>query len=462
MADIVLATINARYSHAALGLRYLKANLGELSDAATIVEFTLETRIEIMAERILALDPVIVGIGVYIWNVDESTRLVGILRTLAPHVRIVLGGPEVSHEAQTQRICSLADHVISGAAEVEFTQLSRQLLAHHHGTGHRPLTKFITGGSAAPRELHLPYSLYTDEDIAHRNLYVEASRGCPFTCEFCLSALDKTAVPFDLDAFLNELDRLWQRGARRFKFVDRTFNLRIDTSRSILQFFLELLARDPLRPTFAHFELVPDHLPDRLRELIQQFPPDSLQFEIGIQTFNPEVQRLISRRQDNDKACANIAWLARETHAHLHVDLIVGLPGEDMDSFAAGFNRLVALGPQDIQVGILKRLRGAPIARHTQAFQMRYNPDPPYNVLATDRITFSQMQSLARFARYWDLVGNGDRFRAQRAELLADDPFARFMAFSQWLYARTDSTWRIAADRLTALLEQWLNETASA
>jgi radical SAM superfamily enzyme YgiQ (UPF0313 family) len=456
---IVLATINARYSHAALGLRYLKANLEELADEAVITEFTLETRIEVMAERILALEPVVLGLGIYIWNVDASTRLVSMLCTLAPQLLIVLGGPEVSHEAQGQRICAMAHHVISGSAEAEFTHLCRQLLKHRKGEGHRPLNKFVIGGAAGPRELRLPYSLYTDEDIAHRNLYVEASRGCPFTCEFCLSALDKTAVPFDLDAFLLELDALWQRGARRFKFVDRTFNLRIENSRTILQFFLDRLERDPARPTFAHFELVPDHLPERLRELIQRFPPGALQFEIGIQTFNPEVQRLISRRQDNEKAADNIAWLAHETHAHLHVDLIAGLPGEDIASFATGFNRLVALGPQDIQVGILKRLRGAPIARHTETFQMLYNPEPPYNVLATDRISFRDMQALSRFARYWDLVGNADRFRNRRAQLLADDAFGRFMAFSDWLYANTDSTWRIAADRLSGLLDRWLSES---
>jgi radical SAM superfamily enzyme YgiQ (UPF0313 family) len=458
VAAIVLATINARYSHAALGLRYLKANLAELAAETVITEFTLETRIEVMAERILAHEPTVLGLGIYIWNVDISTRLVAMLRTLAPQLLIVLGGPEVSHEAQSQRICAMAHHVISGSAETEFTQLCRQLLKYRKGEGHRPLNKFVVGGAAGPRDLRLPYELYTDEDIAHRNLYVEASRGCPFTCEFCLSALDKTAVAFDLDAFLVELDRLWQRGARRFKFVDRTFNLRIDNSRAILQFFLDRLTLDPDRPTFAHFELVPDHLPERLRELIQRFPPDTLQFEIGIQTFNPAVQTLISRRQNNEKAADNIAWLAQETHAHLHIDLIAGLPGEDIASFAEGFNKLVALGPQDIQVGILKRLRGAPIARHTEAFQMLYNPEPPYNVLATDRIPFKDMQALARFARYWDLVGNADRFRSRRAELLAHDPFARFMAFSEWLYANTDSTWRIAADRLAGLLDRWLLE----
>ncbi len=456
MADIVLATLNARYSHASLGLRYLLANLGPLRERAAILEFVIGARSESIAETILAARPRILGLGVYIWNVEETTRLVAILRRLAPTLRIVLGGPEVSHETADQAICRIADHVITGMAEAEFAALCAQTLAWQAGHGPRPLTHLIAGGSLEPAQVALPYELYSDEDIAHRNLYVEASRGCPYKCEFCLSALDRTAVPFERQPLLAALDRLYQRGARRFRFVDRTFNLRIDASLAILQFFLDRNEASPDDPCFAHFELVPDHLPDRLRTLIQRFPDGTLQFEIGIQSWEPTVQALISRRQDNERAEQNIAWLAQHTRAHLHVDLIAGLPGETLESFGRGFDRLHALGPQDIQVGILKRLRGAPIARHTQAFDMRYNPAPPYNVLATRDITFPDMQRLSRFARYWDLLGNSGRFSDRLPVLLGTSPFKRFMAFSDWLYTRTDSTWRLAPERLGKLLDEWL------
>ena len=456
MAEIVLATLNARYSHASLGLRYLHANLGELRDRAEIIEFVIGARTESMAETILSREPRLLGLGVYIWNVEETTRLVALLKRLAPELRIVLGGPEVSHEVSEQPICRMADHVITGMAEHEFAELCRQTLAWKAGRAPRPLTHVITGGRLEPADITMPYALYDDRDIAHRHLYVEASRGCPYRCEFCLSALDRTALPFPLERLLDELAALHQRGARRFRFVDRTFNLRIDTSLAILAFFLERIEARPDDPCFAHFELVPDHLPERLRDILPRFPAGTLQFEIGIQSWNTEVQALISRRQNNVKAEENLRWLREHTRANLHVDLIAGLPGETIESFGAGFDRLVALNPQEIQVGILKRLRGAPISRHTEAFDLRFNPSPPYNVVATRDIPFPDMQRLARFARYWELIGNSGRFSERLPRLLGAQPFDRFLAFSDWIYARTDSTWRFSPDRLGQLIDAWL------
>ena len=443
MPAIVLATLNARHAHASLGLRCLRANLGELRDEAEILEFVVGSRAEEVVERILARCPRIVGLGVYIWNVEETTRVVGLLKAVAPEVTVVVGGPEVSHEVEAQPICRAADYVVTGWGDVTFSGLARQILR-----GPRPLAKVHTGAQPPLATIALPYGEFTDEDLRHRNVYVEASRGCPFRCEFCLSALDRTAWPFPLEPLLAQLRRLYARGARQFKFVDRTFNLKVETSLAILQFFLDRIDADPADPPFAHFELIPDHLPGRLKDAIARFPPGTLQLEIGIQTFNEEVQRLISRRQDNAAAEANLRWLREHSNAHLHVDLIAGLPGEDMASLASGFDRLVALRPHEIQFGILKRLRGAPIARHTEAYGLRFNPQPPYNVLATDRIDFPTMQRLARFARYWDLVANSGRFARTLPLLLGDSPFASFLALADALYAATGTTQAIAVERL--------------
>jgi radical SAM superfamily enzyme YgiQ (UPF0313 family) len=449
---ILLSTLNARYTHASLGLRYLLANMGELQGVTRLQEFVIGAKTADVVERLLAHSPRIIGFGVYIWNVEETTRVVALLKRVAPQVTIVLGGPEVSYEPQEQQIVQLADYLVTGWGDITFPQLCRQIL-----NGPKPLMKIHAGVQPPLDDIALPYGLYTDQDIAHRTLYVEASRGCPFKCEFCLSSLDKTAWPFDLDKFLAELESLHARGARLFKFVDRTFNLNIKSSLRIMQFFLDKLATHPEDPVFAHFEVVPDHLPDALKEAIRKFPPGTLQFEIGIQSFNPEVQTTISRKQNNDKSADNIRWLREHSHAHLHVDLIAGLPGEDIASFAQGFDRLVALAPHEIQFGILKRLRGTPIIRHTEAFGLVFDPYPPYSILATDRIDFAAMQRLVRFARYWDLVANSGRFANTLPAILGDAPFANFMALSDWLYANTDATHRIALDKLAALVARWLN-----
>jgi len=442
MSEIILATLNARYIHSALGLRYLYANLGPaLRERAVLREFTLHQRPQDIAEDLLAEQPRIIGLGVYIWNVAQTTELAGLLKRLRPDIALVLGGPEVSYEAEQQAIVALADFVIQGPGERAFARLCQDYLHQ------RPLpNKFIIGDPQLPA--HLPYQYYTDEDLAHRILYVEASRGCPFRCEFCLSALDKTAQAFALEDFLAALDALWARGARQFKFVDRTFNLNIAHCEQILDFFLARLEAG----LFLHFELIPDRLPAALLSRIRRFPPGTLQFEIGIQTFTPAVQARISRRQDSTKTEANLRLL-RE-YAHLHTDLIIGLPGETLPEIAAGFNRLVSLQPHEIQVGILKRLRGAPIARHEQAFAMRYNPAPPYNILATLELDFFVIQRLTRFARYWDLVANSGHFVHTTALLLGEHPFERFLALSDWLYAHTGQTHRIALDRLFTLIWQ--------
>jgi hypothetical protein len=303
----------------------------------------------------------------------------------------------------------------------------------------------IPGEQPGLTDIALPYAEFSDDDLAHRLLYVEASRGCPFKCEFCLSSLDKTAWAFEPERFLAALAVLYQRGARNFKFVDRTFNLKIDNSLTILAFFLERLSPD----LFLHFEVIPDHLPERLKEMIARFPPGVLQFEVGIQTFNPDVQQIISRRQDNTKTCENLSWLVTHSHAHLHTDLIFGLPGETLASFAAGFDRLFALGPDEIQLGVLKRLRGTPIVRHTASYGMVYAADAPYTVVQTQDVDVPTMQRFIRLARYWDLIANSGRFPQTLPILLAGpSPFAAFLAFADWLWGRTGQTSRLTPEML--------------
>ncbi len=451
MPDIVLATLNARYLHASFGLRCLRANLGGLRERSALAEFTISQRPLEIAGTLLALQPRILGLGVYIWNAALSTDLVALLKRLRPGLTIVLGGPEVSHECERQEIVRLADHVITGEADLVFQDACRQILS-----GCPPAAKIIPAPPPDVAQLVLPYDEYTDEDIAHRLVYVEASRGCPFSCEFCLSSLDVPVRAFPIDSFLAAMDRLLARGVRHFKFVDRTFNLDDGNARRILEFFL---ARMP-PGLFLHFEMIPDRLPEGLRERIARFPPGTLQFEIGVQTFNPGVAAAIRRRQDLARLEDNFRFLREHTGVHVHADLIAGLPGETLESFAAGFDRLVGLGPQEIQVGLLKRLRGTPIGRHDEAWQMVYSPLPPYELLQNRLIDFATMQRVRRFARCWDLVGNSGRFVTVLPEFWAGgaSPFAEFMGFSDWLHAREGRLHGIALPHLMEQVFFWLTQ----
>jgi radical SAM superfamily enzyme YgiQ (UPF0313 family) len=455
MPEIVLATLNAKYIHASFGLRYLFANLGELQPRAAIVEFDINQRPLELAEVLLARAPKIIGLGVYIWNVSETTEVVAILKRVRPEIKIILGGPEVSFETEGQEIVRLADHVITGEADLKFAEVCQELLRDKPLAmrGIEGLPKIIPAGLPDFSRLMLPYEWYTDADLAHRIVYVEASRGCPFTCEFCLSSLDIPVRAVPLEPFLGAMQKLLDRGLKQFKFVDRTFNLNVATSRTVLEFFL---ARH--RPgNFYHFEMIPDRLPAELREVIAQFPPGSLQFEVGVQTFNPEVGRHISRRQDYQRLADNFAFLRQSTRVHLHADLIVGLPGETVESFASGFDRLVALGPQEIQVGILKRLRGTPIIRHDAEWQMVYNAQPPYEILQNRMIDFALMQRLRRFAKFWDLVGNSGNFVGTVPLIWGQaSPFTHFLRLSDWLYSRLGRTDTIALARLAEALFDFL------
>lgn len=449
MPRIVLATLNAKYIHAAFGLRYLYANLGDLQSEAEIFESDINQRPLDIAESILAKNPEILGLGVYIWNATESQELVQILKRVRPSLTIILGGPEVSYETSDQPIVHAADYVITGEADLKFAEVCRAILRSE------PLAQKIHAADLPDlAQLTLPYHFYNDRDVANRVIYVEASRGCPFTCEFCLSSLDIPVRQVPIEPFLAEMGRLFERGVQHFKFVDRTFNLNLNTSRAILEFFL---AR--LRPgLFLHFEMIPDRLPIELREIIARFPPGTLQFEVGIQTFNDEVSNRIKRRQNLSRLADNFQYLRSQTGVHIHADLIAGLPGETLESFAAGFDRLIALGPQEIQVGILKRLRGTPIVRNDAEFAMRYSSEPPYEILQNNTLDFPTLQRLRRFARFWDLIGNSGNFVQTTPFIWSNNnsPFWSFWNLTDFLYTELHRTHEIALPQLMQLVMRWL------
>lgn len=449
MKDIILTTLNARYIHTSIGLRYLFANLRDLKDSAEIIEFGINESITDCAEKLLKHKPRIIGIGVYIWNAREARQLAGILKKAAPEVIIVLGGPEVSHLPMRVDF-SHADHIIMGEAETAFYLLCRDLLKEEK----LPAERLIKSEAADLDKIELPYKYYSDSDIKNRIIYVEASRGCPFMCEFCLSSLDKTVRYFDNDLFLGEIETLWQRGARQFKFIDRTFNINQNVANRILDYFLE--KKDKF---FIHFEVIPDHMAEGMKKRLKLFQPGSVQLEIGIQTLNADTAELINRKLDFEKIKENLHFLQNSTNVHLHVDLIIGLPGETVESFGQNLNRLVSLTNSEIQIGILKKLSGTTISRHDEIYGMVYSDEPPYEILKNDLIPFEMMVKMKRFARFWDLAYNSGNFK-NTIHFVWDkgDAFGGFFSFSEWLIEQTESTWQISLLRLTELVYRYLTE----
>jgi len=444
---IILTTLNARFTHTAFGLRYLYANMQELQESTQLMEFTINDALQSVAEKLLLGSPSIIGIGVYIWNALEVGELVQILKKVSPQTKIILGGPEVSY-APIRVNYESADHIIQGEGDVAFYELCRSIIAGE--TQQRIIPMKLPN----LKELHLPYKHYTDDDVKNRYIYVEISRGCPFECEFCLSSMDEKVRAFNMEQLLEEFELLWQRGARNFKFVDRTFNLNMKAANAILDFFL---SKEP--PYFAHFEVIPDHFPESLRAKIAAFSAGALQLEIGIQTLNADVAKRIARILNLKKIEENIRFLEEESAAHIHLDLIVGLPGESLESFGANLDKLMSMSSCEIQIGILKKLSGTYIERHDEPFGMVYSDIPPYDILKNSELSFGDIQKMKRFARFWDLTYNSGNFKTTMPLFWQNESVYRnFFAFSTWIYEQTDSTWKISLERLGELIFTYLCE----
>ncbi|QHI70467.1 B12-binding domain-containing radical SAM protein [Tichowtungia aerotolerans] len=448
--QIVFTTFNARYSHTSLSLRCLRANLGGLHELSEIVEFDIRISPQVAAEKLLAQHPQILLFSVYIWNIMVTFETVHILRLLRPDLKIIIGGPEASYEYEENSLFQLVDHLIRGEGETVIEKTCRDLLKGNS------LPKVIESPPADLAVVALPYEEYTDEDIAHRRIYVESTRGCPFSCDYCLSSLEHGIRTVPLDRLFPIFGKLIERGARIFKFIDRSFNVCTDHAASVMEFFLE----NQCDGMMLHLEWEPHLLEERLEALLRKAPSGFFQLEVGVQTFTPEVAERINRRLNSNAVENNIRLLSTLPSVHLHADLIAGLPGETMDSLARSFDQLQACGPHEIQLGILKKLRGAPIAKHDQEFEMVYNTAPPYDVLQTSTMCFPELQAVRRFARFWDITVNNGRFPDSSPLIWKDQPsvFNAFMEWSQWLYTQTHAVFGFTPARLGRLLGRFLTE----
>lgn len=440
---IILSTINARYSHTSFGLRYLKANLKEFEEQTQIMEFSGDSTVQEIAEEIIKQKPEIIGFGCYIWNIENIIRITEIIQAILPDTTIILGGPEVSYEYD--EFLPHCNYLICGEGEYALYHLVKSI-----SDGNSLSSKVINEPICDLTTLKMPYYLYSDEDIASRLIYVEATRGCPFTCEFCISSLSKGVREFDLDNFLAEMKILIQRGVRQFKFVDRTFNLKFDRVQKMLNFF----KANWVDGIILHFEIFPDKLSPAMLEEIKNFPAHGLHLEAGVQTFYEPALKALSRKQNEQKTLDNIRFISQQTGADIHADLVVGIPEATFETFADDFNKLLETHPEELQIGILKRLRGAPIKRHTDNYQMIYSKYPPYEVMQTKDMSYEELQSIKRLARYFDIFYNAGNFREQTKIITT---FQDWLDFSNYVWTNYQQTHKISLKRQQQILEEYLN-----
>lgn len=455
-ADILLVAVNARYSHCSFAARSLLANLGTLERQAAILECDLEITPVQLAEHITARNPRIVSFSVYLWNVRLIESTARILRLVAPDLKLVVGGPEITSEYPH---ANLFDAVIIGEGEAAFRAFCETSIPPPVSSLSTSPSQLLTPNSQflIPNSLTLPYHLYTDEDLSRRTIYVETSRGCPYNCGYCASAGSGLRL-LPLDRILPAFDRLWQRGLRRFKFLDRNFNASVAHACAVLDFFQERVTPDD---TCLHLEINPERLHPDVAGRLARFPAGTLHLEAGIQTLNPQVAAAAGRSPDTATTLANLRFLTRKTGADVHADLIFGLPGEDEASFANGFNTLVTTcAPPELQVNLLKGLPGTRFAREADSLGLVFSPEPPYELLHSGSMDFETICRIQRLARCWELIHNRGHFPAEVRRLHAlnpHDPYAVYSALADRISAAEGKLFAISRSRLTTLLHDFLD-----
>lgn len=418
---VLLATLNAKYIHSSLALRYLKSYIACEFPQVLLREFTINESPPAIAGEIYRAGAKVAAFSCYIWNIRETLEVVATLKRVSPETIIVLGGPEVSFDATALLDTNeCIDFIVTGEGEKTFLELLRALQAKKedfssiHGLCYRDKQGTVRENPPRPPiamldDIPSPYGdIEADRglDLDNRYVYYECSRGCPFSCQFCLSSTTTGVRFFSLERIEDDLDKLIRAGARQIKFVDRTFNARRSFALAIWRFLLEKVEeRKRLglpQPRF-YFEIGADLLDgdEETMEFLKKVPPGVFQFEIGVQTADDRVNAIIGRQQKFARLSRVVRRLAESGNIKLHLDLIAGLPTEGYAAFRESFNAVTGLGADELQLGFLKLLKGTELRRRAPEFGYVWVDIPPYQVLASDAVTYDD---LLRLERIEDLV----------------------------------------------------------
>jgi radical SAM superfamily enzyme YgiQ (UPF0313 family) len=430
----VLAALNSKYIHSNLAIRYLK----QYDEKIETFEGTINDNILNMAYKILELSPELLGFSCYIWNIEETIKLCSTIKKMDGRIKIFLGGPEVSFNGEDiLKKYDFIDYIIAGEGELTFSEFIKALnenksLYEVDGLIFKEGNNIIKNQERKSiMDLNIIPFPYKDKDeIPDKIVYYEAARGCPFGCSYCLSSIDKGIRHLSIERVKKELKFFIDNDVKLVKFVDRTFNGNKKFAMEIWSFLIE-----NHKNTKFHFELAGDILDDEELELLSKAPAGLFQFEIGVQTTNPSILKNINRKMDFEKLKQNIIRIERFGNIHCHLDVIAGLPGENMDSFIKSFDMCMEMKPDVLQLGFLKILKGSPIYNETDKYGIKYLDYPPYQVLSTNTMSYDELKILIMVEKVFEEYYNSHLFEYTFSYVLpmVKSDFVFFKDFSYFL-----------------------------
>lgn len=445
---VVLSTLNAKFIHTSLALRCLKAYSDHQFDIE-IAEYTIKDPAMNIASDLFSRNPDVVGFSCYIWNIEETITVINMLRKIKPELKIVLGGPEVSYDTEywMERLPEV-DFIVVGEGEETFHHLLTEIEGDGKfhmvfGIAYRKIREGKSETLITPprpklnlNELPSPHRFTEDiPQLGSRVVYFETSRGCPFSCQFCLSSIEVGVRYFDMERTKFDILYLIENGAKLIKFVDRTFNIKRDYALEIFQFLIE-----NHQGCVFQFEITADIMrPEVLDYLAEHAPPGIFRFEIGVQSTNDPTNLAVQRRQNWNKLVRTVTKVKDSGKIDQHLDLIAGLPLENYETFRGTFNDVFALRPEELQLGFLKMLRGTGLRRDAEKWGYIYMDRAPYEMLGNELMPFGDIVRIKRvedvLEKYWN-AHRMDHTILYLVDSVFGSPFDFFQQFGDYWEGR--------------------------
>ena len=443
MMKTVLLSINAKYIHTNNAVRLLKANTDFL---VNIMEYTIKDDINQIVHDIELVNPDVLGFSVYIWNVSIIIKIINTLNL--PNTKIIIGGPEVSYDSLYLLKDHNVDFIIRGEGEIAFDKLLHVFYSNAD-IKKVPNLMYLEDGLLINNgiteisnldNLKLPY--FMEDDVVHipnKVSYIESSRGCPYKCSYCLSSLEEKVRFFSIERVKKTIIYLMENGSKTIKFLDRTFNANKNTL-DLLSFIIE----NNNNKTVFQFEITGDILDQKIINHLNEFAPKGLfRFEIGIQSINAETNQLVDRFQNTERLFDNIRLIQKGNVIGLHLDLIAGLPKEDLESFKITFDEVFKLGAKELQLGFLKMLRGTKIRREAEKYNYLYNNTAPYEIISNDSLSEKDILEIHLVEHMLDIYHNKGYFKENLLNyiLKTDSPFMFFKGIGEY-YLKHDFSFK--------------------